>query len=61
MEVFILAGQSNMAGRGGVHLRDGIKYFEAPPSDKDERIKCFSGAGRWEVAEEPLHKGVDIR
>ena len=61
MEVFVLAGQSNMSGRGGLQRRDGMKYFVAPHSDTDERIKCFSGAGCWELAEEPLHKDIDIR
>lgn len=63
MEVFVLAGQSNMAGRGGVQRRDGAKYFEAPESgpDQDERVHRFSGAGCWELAEEPLHKDIDTR
>ena len=41
-----LAGQSNMQG-GGL-LRDTL-----PP---DTRVRVFSSAGRWEVAETPLHR-----
>lgn len=61
MDVFVLAGQSNMAGRGGVQRRDEVRYFEAPQVEKDERIQRFSGAGCWEVAQEPLHKDIDVR
>jgi hypothetical protein len=61
MQVFILAGQSNMAGRGGVQRRDGGKFFEAAQNEKDERIQRFSGAGCWEPAEEPLHKDIDVK
>lgn len=63
MEVFILAGQSNMAGRGGVQRRDGVKYFSKEPlePEKDVRIQRFSAAQIWELAEEPLHTDIDVR
>ncbi|MDR1010229.1 MAG: sialate O-acetylesterase [Opitutaceae bacterium] len=44
--VFLLAGQSNMAGRGLVGETD-----RAP----DPRILAFAGPGRWIPATEPLH------
>ncbi|MDR2674249.1 MAG: sialate O-acetylesterase, partial [Opitutaceae bacterium] len=44
--VFLLAGQSNMAGRGPVGEID-----RAP----DPRILAFDGPGRWIPAAEPLH------
>jgi hypothetical protein len=49
--IFILAGQSNMAGRGGLD-----------PSDKiaDPRILAFEAPGRWIPATEPLHKDKPV-
>jgi hypothetical protein len=61
MDVFILAGQSNMAGRGGVQRKDGTKMFGGPQSEKDGRIQRFSRAGSWEIAEEPLHRDIDTK
>jgi hypothetical protein len=57
--VFILAGQSNMSGRGGATngTWDGIVPPECAPSD---RIVRLSPALRWEEAREPLHAGVDV-
>ncbi|MDE0030639.1 MAG: sialate O-acetylesterase [Deltaproteobacteria bacterium] len=45
MDIFLLMGQSNMAGRG---LLDDVEPI------RDERIRVFQD-GRWAVAEEPLH------
>lgn len=45
-EVWVLAGQSNMEGRSELSL--------APPPD--ERIFCFTSAGYWEQAKEPMHR-----
>ena len=42
----MLAGQSNMQGAGLLRL--------APPPD--DRVWCFSSAGRWGRAEAPLHR-----
>lgn len=45
MDVFLLMGQSNMAGRG---------LLEEVEPIRDERIRVFRD-GAWTVAEEPLH------
>uniref|UniRef100_A0A0A9I1I2 Sialate O-acetylesterase domain-containing protein n=1 Tax=Arundo donax TaxID=35708 RepID=A0A0A9I1I2_ARUDO len=57
--VFILAGQSNMSGRGGATSGtwDGVVPPECAPSPCILRL---SPALRWEEAREPLHAGVDI-
>ncbi len=46
LDVWVLAGQSNMQGSGPL---DGA----LPP---DPRVWCFSSGGVWAVAEEPLHR-----
>ncbi|KAL6650748.1 hypothetical protein ACP70R_009673 [Stipagrostis hirtigluma subsp. patula] len=57
--VFILAGQSNMSGRGGATnvSWDGVVPPECAPSP---RILRLSPALRWEEAREPLHAGIDL-
>ncbi len=45
IDVWVLAGQSNMEGVGAL--------AEAVPPD--ERVWCFTSAGQWDVAREPLH------
>ena len=45
MDIFLLMGQSNMAGRG---------LLEDVEPIRDERIRVFQDSG-WAVAEEPLH------
>ncbi|KAD0747964.1 hypothetical protein E3N88_43767 [Mikania micrantha] len=59
-DVFILAGQSNMAGRGGVidNNWDGI----IPPEIKSSPGKILRlGADlRWVDAQEPLHADIDV-
>ncbi len=45
-DVWVLAGQSNMQGCGW------LKGAMAP----DKRLWSFTSAGRWEMAEEPLHR-----
>lgn len=45
MDIFLLMGQSNMAGRG---------LLEDVEPIRDERIRVFQDGG-WAVAEEPLH------
>ncbi|KAG8061890.1 hypothetical protein GUJ93_ZPchr0003g16692 [Zizania palustris] len=56
--VFILAGQSNMAGRGGVlgNHWDGIVPPDCAPNPSILRL---SPQLRWELAHEPLHDGID--
>lgn len=51
MDVWILAGQSNMQGCG--LLNDPTL---PPIAESDPRIWSFSTAGNWEIAEEPLHR-----
>ncbi|KAK3145423.1 hypothetical protein QOZ80_3BG0252670 [Eleusine coracana subsp. coracana] len=56
--VFLLAGQSNMAGRGGVvgNHWDGIVPPDCAPSSAILRLTPDL---RWEQAHEPLHAGID--
>lgn len=44
--VFIMAGQSNMAGRAKIEAQD---------KKTDERILCLGKNNQWVTAEEPLH------
>lgn len=57
--VFLLAGQSNMGGRGGATngTWDGVVPHECAPSP---RILRLSPSLRWEEAREPLHAGIDL-
>lgn len=59
--VFILSGQSNMAGRGGVekHHWDGIVPNECHPDAS--RIFRLSAHLHYEVAREPLHHDIDAK
>lgn len=55
MEVWVLAGQSNMAGRGSV---------DALPPDytPSPRISALNGSGAWIApAVDPMHVDVDLR
>ena len=49
--LFLLAGQSNMAGRGLVEPQDTIG---------NPRILCLSRDGQWEIAKNPLHFDKDV-
>jgi hypothetical protein len=56
MEVFILAGQSNMAGRGAITAQlIGDAYLNGL------KVMRFSAANEWEIGVEPMHKDVDLR
>ncbi|PON74677.1 SGNH hydrolase-type esterase domain containing protein [Parasponia andersonii] len=60
-QIFILSGQSNMAGRGGVyhhHHWDGVVPPEGQPTDCILRL---SATLHWETAREPLHKDIDTK
>lgn len=59
--IFILSGQSNMAGRGGVekHHWNGIVPNECRPDPS--RIFRLSAHLHWEVAREPLHHDIDTK
>ncbi|KAG6747668.1 hypothetical protein POTOM_047558 [Populus tomentosa] len=58
-DIFILAGQSNMAGRGGVeHGKwDGKVPPECRPNPSTLRL---SAKLTWEEAHEPLHADIDV-
>lgn len=57
-QIFILSGQSNMAGRGGVHHKkwNGLVPPECKPHPS---ILRFSTRSHWEEAHEPLHSDID--
>ncbi|KAL3651749.1 hypothetical protein CASFOL_004751 [Castilleja foliolosa] len=58
-QIFVLAGQSNMSGRGGVHNSqwDGV----IPPDSAADPSRIFRLGPhlRWEAALEPLHQMID--
>ncbi|KAL7125270.1 hypothetical protein ABFS83_14G106200 [Erythranthe nasuta] len=59
-QIFILAGQSNMSGRGGVDknkIWDGVVPQEC--SADGTRIFRLGPDHGWEAAAEPLHQGLD--
>ncbi|CAI9115861.1 OLC1v1016868C1 [Oldenlandia corymbosa var. corymbosa] len=57
--IFILAGQSNMAGRGGVS--GGVWDGNVPPECQSNlSILRLSANLTWEEAKEPLHKDIDV-
>ncbi|KAL1546920.1 putative carbohydrate esterase [Salvia divinorum] len=58
--IFILAGQSNMAGRAGII--DGKWDNKVPPECKPSpQIQRLNAKLEWEEARDPLHKGIDHR
>ncbi|CAJ1972728.1 unnamed protein product [Sphenostylis stenocarpa] len=59
-DIFVLAGQSNMAGRGGVvgGKWDGKVPAECGPSPWVWRL---SAGLEWEEAREPLHADIDVK
>ncbi|KAJ8453269.1 hypothetical protein Cgig2_008153 [Carnegiea gigantea] len=58
-DIFLLAGQSNMAGRGGVH--HGVwDRFVPPESQPSPDILRLNSRDSWEVAHEPLHVDIDV-
>ncbi|MFN3192960.1 MAG: sialate O-acetylesterase [Aureliella sp.] len=46
LHLFVLAGQSNMAGRGKVEPQD---------QEEDSRILVFDKSNKWKIAVDPLH------
>ncbi|KAG2325816.1 hypothetical protein Bca52824_008544 [Brassica carinata] len=65
LSIFILAGQSNMAGRGGVYndtskniiVWDGVI---PPESRSNPSILRLTAKLEWEEAKEPLHADIDV-
>ncbi|VAH99646.1 unnamed protein product [Triticum turgidum subsp. durum] len=58
--VFILAGQSNMGGRGGATVGNHWDRVVPPECAPSPRTLRLSPSLRWEEAHEPLHAGVDV-
>ncbi|KAJ8763279.1 hypothetical protein K2173_026180 [Erythroxylum novogranatense] len=57
-DIFILAGQSNMAGRGGVENGKWNGYVP-PQCTPNPSIFRFNAQLKWEIAREPLHADID--
>uniref|UniRef100_A0ACD6A3L9 Uncharacterized protein n=1 Tax=Avena sativa TaxID=4498 RepID=A0ACD6A3L9_AVESA len=57
--IFILAGQSNMAGRGGVTGTRWDGIVPSPDCSPSPSVLRLSPTLRWEQAHEPLHQGID--
>ncbi|KAM0857969.1 hypothetical protein ACQ4PT_048123 [Festuca glaucescens] len=58
--VFILAGQSNMGGRGGATVGGRWDGRIPPECASSPRTLRLSPGLHWEEAREPLHAGIDI-
>ncbi|KAJ0754629.1 putative acetylxylan esterase [Helianthus annuus] len=56
--IFLLAGQSNMAGRGGV-INDKWDGYVPPQSSPNPSILRLSADLNWQPATEPLHRDID--
>ncbi|XP_076926385.1 putative carbohydrate esterase At4g34215 [Bidens hawaiensis] len=56
--IFLLAGQSNMAGRGGV-INDKWDGYVPPQSSPSPSILRLSADLNWQPATEPLHRDID--
>ncbi|XP_071728195.1 probable carbohydrate esterase At4g34215 [Rutidosis leptorrhynchoides] len=56
--IFLLAGQSNMAGRGGV-INDKWDGYVPPQSSPNPSIFRLSADLNWQPASEPLHRDID--
>ncbi|KAI3767453.1 hypothetical protein L2E82_17579 [Cichorium intybus] len=56
--IFLLAGQSNMAGRGGV-VNDKWDGYVPPQSSPNPAILRLSADLNWQPATEPLHRDID--
>mmetsp|Transcript_10564 Transcript_10564/g.30092 ORF Transcript_10564/g.30092 Transcript_10564/m.30092 type:complete len:307 (+) Transcript_10564:244-1164(+) len=63
LDVFILAGQSNMSGRGGVvQTKAGLAWDGVLPEAclaNPKKVLRFTGTGKWEDATEPAHQDID--
>ncbi|KAG6793142.1 hypothetical protein POTOM_002333 [Populus tomentosa] len=66
-QIFILSGQSNMAGRGGVckdqhhHNHQYWDKLVPPECQPHQDIFRFSAKLHWEQAHEPLHADIDSK
>ncbi|KAL6010420.1 hypothetical protein ACLOJK_000852 [Asimina triloba] len=58
--IFILSGQSNMAGRGGVTKEKKWDGFLPPQCHPHPSILRFTAHSAWEQAADPLHADIDV-
>lgn len=59
-EIFILSGQSNMSGRGGVKSqRHSWDHITPPECHPHPSILRFTSHSHWEPARDPLHADID--
>uniref|UniRef100_A0A2P2PRT9 Sialate O-acetylesterase domain-containing protein n=1 Tax=Rhizophora mucronata TaxID=61149 RepID=A0A2P2PRT9_RHIMU len=64
--IFLLSGQSNMAGRGGVY-RDQQQHNQhwdgviPPECQPHHNVRRFSAELHWQQAHEPLHADIDTK
>ncbi|XP_004252750.1 probable carbohydrate esterase At4g34215 isoform X1 [Solanum lycopersicum] len=56
--IFILAGQSNMSGRGGV-VNNIFDWYIPPECQSNSSILRLTKGLSWEVAKEPIHQDID--
>ncbi|XP_051139577.1 probable carbohydrate esterase At4g34215 [Andrographis paniculata] len=57
--IFLLAGQSNMAGRGGLLFGKWDGYIP-PECAPNPQIRRLGASLKWEEAHEPLHIDIDV-
>lgn len=60
-QIFILSGQSNMAGRGGVTTHNKWDGVVPPECQPNPSILRLSATLQWEPAREPLHADIDSK
>ncbi|XP_059652942.1 probable carbohydrate esterase At4g34215 [Cornus florida] len=60
-QIFILSGQSNMAGRGGVNKHKHWDGVVPPPCRPDPSILRLNAHLHWDPAREPLHSDIDAK
>ncbi|KAL6509369.1 hypothetical protein OROGR_022679 [Orobanche gracilis] len=60
IDIFLLAGQSNMGGKGGV-VHDVWDGYVPPECDPNPAILRLNKLLAWEEAREPLHRDIDYK
>ncbi|XP_071691719.1 probable carbohydrate esterase At4g34215 [Rutidosis leptorrhynchoides] len=60
-QIFILSGQSNMAGRGGVKNKHWDRIVPDDCKPDPSTIHRLNANLIWETAQEPLHADIDTR
>lgn len=58
--IFLLAGQSNMSGRGGVVNETWDGVVPTPYSHRNSSILRLNAELTWVEAQDPLHKDIDV-